>query len=113
MAGKAKFNDRKHKRHAGFYQFNRYIRKVKCAKCGSIEKLHYHHIVPLQWGGNPSDTNNIIVLCKDCHLEIHIYLQSLLIEILTPNIPEITKRCHEPLNCFIPFTYVQDLLIKN
>jgi predicted restriction endonuclease len=40
-----------------------------CSACGSIQKLEVHHIEPFHV--NPSkelDENNLITLCKNCHL---------------------------------------------
>lgn len=43
-----------------------------CTKCGTIEKLHCHHIDPVQ--GNPiesTDMDNCITLCSECHHGVH------------------------------------------
>lgn len=43
----------------------------KCKKCGSTHKnLDLHHIVPRKKGGLNS-INNLIPLCKQCHLTRH------------------------------------------
>lgn len=46
------------------------IRGKKCEMCGSISEIHVHHITYKRFGGNerPED---LCVLCKDCHMEIH------------------------------------------
>ena len=44
--------------------------KNKCAICGSLEFLEFHHIIPKQSGGT-DDYDNIIVLCACCHATIH------------------------------------------
>ena len=43
---------------------------LKCANCGAIKDLEYHHIVPLIFGGNDINTN-IVCLCSKCHKLIH------------------------------------------
>jgi 5-methylcytosine-specific restriction endonuclease McrA len=46
--------------------------KKKCEICGSNIELHIHHI--LHRSSNPEltfDEENLIVLCKNCHLKIH------------------------------------------
>ena len=40
---------------------------LKCANCGAIKDLEYHHIVPLIFGGNDINTN-IVCLCSKCHI---------------------------------------------
>lgn len=43
-----------------------------CQKCGEVEKLQVHHVVP--WSKNPfsrTDIQNGITLCVDCHAEEH------------------------------------------
>ena len=45
--------------------------KFACEECGIWDsKLHYHHIIPLCYGGN-TDKQNIIVLCIKCHRNKH------------------------------------------
>lgn len=44
--------------------------KVCCEKCGSIYNLEWHHKIPLSDGGN-NHTENLEVLCKICHQNIH------------------------------------------
>jgi 5-methylcytosine-specific restriction protein A len=39
-----------------------------CFKCGSIDNLHVHHIIPPR--GDKElffDTNNLVVICSKCH----------------------------------------------
>jgi len=46
--------------------------KKKCEGCGSNNYLHVHHILPRS--SNPElamDIENLMVLCEDCHKEIH------------------------------------------
>ena len=45
--------------------------KFKCRKCGSKIKIQVHHIRP--YHNNPSllsDVNNLISLCKSCHVQM-------------------------------------------
>lgn len=42
----------------------------KCSKCGSDEKLHYHHIKRFSEGGTHS-VNNLTLLCVSCHAREH------------------------------------------
>ena len=44
----------------------------ECQKCGSIEHLHCHHILPASTEPIESaDVDNCITLCKECHKEVH------------------------------------------
>jgi len=44
----------------------------KCIKCGSTEELHCHHIIPTMVEPLLStDIDNCIILCKNCHIEVH------------------------------------------
>ena len=36
-----------------------------------IPSAEVHHIVPISKGGEPLDENNLIVLCKSCHSDLH------------------------------------------
>lgn len=38
-----------------------------CQRCGCNEKLNVHHIKPPKFGGT-NNTNNLLVLCWDCHM---------------------------------------------
>ena len=49
--------------------------KAICQKCG-IEKnndiqFHIHHIVSFQDKSLRCDINNLVLLCKDCHIFVH------------------------------------------
>jgi uncharacterized protein YerC len=42
------------------------IKKGVCFECGSIESIHYHHVVPEVKGGK-----NTLPLCYICHGKVH------------------------------------------
>ena len=58
-------------------QYNRYREKVLkrdgvCQCCGKSEDLEVHHPMPFnQYNSLGADTNNGIVLCKECHSKYH------------------------------------------
>ena len=39
----------------------------RCRRCGSVDSLEVHHVVPLAQGGNEFALSNLITLCRDCH----------------------------------------------
>ncbi len=39
-----------------------------CARCGSKEKMHFDHIIPVVKGGGNGE-NNIQLLCQSCNLK--------------------------------------------
>lgn len=39
-----------------------------CNRCGSKEKLHFDHIIPIAKGGG-NDVKNIQILCEPCNLK--------------------------------------------
>lgn len=41
-----------------------------CRKCGSTQKIHRHHKIPLEAGGKDIP-ENIIILCASCHSKEH------------------------------------------
>lgn len=41
----------------------------KCVHCGGQEKLHVHHLDPVNEGGIPTD-DNLETVCKGCHTEL-------------------------------------------
>jgi 5-methylcytosine-specific restriction endonuclease McrA len=61
-------------------EVNTYLRQLvlkrdgyKCIKCKSEERLHCHHILPLNESPIESaDVDNCIALCKVCHKKIHM-----------------------------------------
>ena len=42
----------------------------KCQLCGYPGYLELHHILPVQFGGGPEDSN-LILLCEKCHADAH------------------------------------------
>ncbi len=42
----------------------------QCVKCGRLEKLVVHHIIPRSEGGR-NDPSNLELLCEECHRRLH------------------------------------------
>ena len=42
------------------------LRGDRCINCGSPDEVEWHHVVPLEIGGNDVDTN-LVPLCYSCH----------------------------------------------
>jgi hypothetical protein len=42
----------------------------QCGKCGSLNRLHLHHIKPLSKGGS-NEISNLKLLCEKCHSKEH------------------------------------------
>lgn len=42
----------------------------KCVNCGSTRSIGFHHIVPVECGGNDVPSN-VAVLCSKCHGAVH------------------------------------------
>ena len=63
------------KRNSNEYnQFRNFVlkRDKVCQSCGSSVDMEVHHLLPFkQYNHLGADTNNGIVLCKDCHAEYH------------------------------------------
>lgn len=54
----------------------KYIKEHKperCGKCGSTDNLEFHHMIPLEFGGDSIDENEY-PLCANCHRRFHRYL---------------------------------------
>lgn len=52
------------------HKFARTHEKKKCANCGRVVFLEWHHKKPLEFGGETNE-ENMEVLCKFCHAEKH------------------------------------------
>lgn len=44
----------------------------KCRLCGATETLHVHHVKPISFGG-PHSLQNLITLCRKCHMKQGYY----------------------------------------
>lgn len=47
----------------------------QCIECGSTERLEIHHVLPEKFGG-PTEPNNLITICRECHSSKHIEYQA-------------------------------------
>lgn len=45
------------------------LRGDRCINCGSPDEIEWHHVVPLEIGGNDVDTN-LVPLCHSCHMAV-------------------------------------------
>ena len=45
-----------------------------CGCCSSKENLELHHIIPIHLGGN-DEYYNLIYLCHDCHMKMHLMIE--------------------------------------
>ena len=46
----------------------------RCSECFATERLHVHHLVPRDLGGQDTPSN-LIALCDGCHARRHLFLQ--------------------------------------
>jgi hypothetical protein len=51
----------------------------RCRLCGSVERLHIHHVKPISFGGTHT-LLNLITLCRRCHMRQRYYEHSSLIK---------------------------------
>ena len=51
-------------------------RGEQCESCFSIGEIQLHHRVPVSLGGELWNPENLIVLCRSCHLEAHRKIES-------------------------------------
>jgi len=42
-----------------------------CANCRSLTNIVVHHIKAKRFGGT-DDVDNLVPLCKECHLKVHL-----------------------------------------
>ena len=40
----------------------------RCVMCGRAGRLECDHVIPLDRGGDPWDSNNLQTLCRSCHI---------------------------------------------
>ncbi len=45
--------------------------KFRCRECGRAGALEAHHEPPLQDGADPYDVENLLTLCRSCHIARH------------------------------------------
>ena len=43
----------------------------RCTRCGSAGALEAHHKTPLEKGGDQYELDNLLTLCRDCHIREH------------------------------------------
>lgn len=63
----------KHKRR------QKIIHKERCYLCGNIA-THQHHIIPHSLGGQ-SSPENLVPLCDECEIKIHLLLDPIILYI--------------------------------
>ncbi len=54
------------------YALYRSLPESPCPICGEDNTHEKHHIIPKQWNG-PNTKENIIKLCRPCHLLVHLW----------------------------------------
>ena len=68
-------NNKKRQKRETSKEFNDLVfneRNNECEKCGSKNNLHIHHIKGYtQYPELRFDLNNVLLLCKECHKDIH------------------------------------------
>lgn len=78
------------------YQANKNCEKKVCEICGKTDNLEIHHKIPVYCGGI-SNPDNLKVLCKDCHKDIHRSGQAPLVKRPVDLIP-MTRQMKRKLN---------------
>lgn len=58
------------------FKYVRTHKKVPCGRCGNEAKIEYHHMIPLEIGGE-TVPENMVCLCQKCHQETSIYYRQL------------------------------------
>ena len=43
----------------------------RCRSCKKPGKLEVHHIIPIEKGGPLFAPDNLLTLCRNCHIELH------------------------------------------
>jgi len=78
----------------------------KCEKCGSLKKLHVHHLNYKGFGGNEQD-NDLQILCRSCHMRVHRYKYG------TKELKNSKKRKKKEISQAVIENYRVNLLIVN
>lgn len=60
------------KKRADHLKFIADNKAERCAFCGEIENLEWHHMIPVMLGGD-TDSRNMIPLCSKCHSVVTEY----------------------------------------
>ena len=61
-----------HERRAQHFKYISSNQKVRCGKCGSEERLEWHHMIPMSYGGETCE-ENMVCLCHECHKRVTNY----------------------------------------
>ena len=67
----------------------------QCESCYSIGETQVHHRVPVSLGGAIWDLDNLVVLCRSCHLEEHRKIEQ-------SKLPDWQRRLYELVDKPIP-----------
>ena len=43
----------------------------RCSRCGLASRLECHHVKALEHGGAAWETDNMVTLCRGCHIKTH------------------------------------------
>lgn len=70
--------DKPRKDHSSFAWHHK---KERCANCGSIDRLEWHHMIPAALGGT-AKPENMVCLCKECHEAVTAYQRKIMPEIM-------------------------------
>ena len=58
----------------GFFILPRIQCDFKCWVCRERDAGHRHHVIQLQNGGAVSSARNVVLICPECHSDIHPWL---------------------------------------
>ena len=71
-----------------------------CEECYSLGEVQVHHRTPVSLGGAIWDLDNLIVLCRSCHLEAHRKIEF-------AKMPEWQRKLYELVEKPIPPKFVR------
>ena len=74
-------HSQKDKPHSDHGFFAAHHTKERCANCGGTERLEWHHMIPAVLGGT-AEPENMICLCKACHICVTEYHRKLFPELM-------------------------------